>query len=123
MATGSTAGQRLWAPALSAGFDQLVRRGLRGVWLRGQLPAGGCLWAANHHSWGDGFLASAVLRRQGRPAALLMDGENLGDYRFLAPLGVIPAARPRQALQALRQGPGVGVYPRGGMRAPRPAGG
>jgi 1-acyl-sn-glycerol-3-phosphate acyltransferase len=122
MATASAAGPPLPARALSAGLDQLVQRGLRGVWLRGELPAGGCIWAANHHSWWDGFLASAVLRRQGRRAALLMDGANLADYRFLAPLGVIPASHLRQALQALRQDRVLVVYPEAELRPPGPVG-
>jgi len=119
MAAGSrTAPQRtpLPARALGLGFEQLVRRGLRGVWLRGQLPPGGCVWAANHHSWWDGFLAAAVLRRQQRPAALLMDGANLSDYRFFAGLGVISTDRPRQALQSLRQGRVLVIYPEAELR-------
>jgi 1-acyl-sn-glycerol-3-phosphate acyltransferase len=98
------------------GFEQLVRRGLRGVWLRGQLPPGGCVWAANHHSWWDGFLAAAVLRRQHRPAALLMDGANLSEYRFFATLGVISTGRPREALQSLRQGRVLVIYPEAELR-------
>jgi len=120
--SGLAARPPLSARALSAGFDQLVRRGLRGVWVRGRLPAGGCIWAANHHSWWDGFLASAVLGRLGRRAALLMDADNLGNYRFLAPLGVIPAGRPRQALQALRQGRVLVIYPEAELRPAGPLG-
>ena len=112
----------LSARGLSAGLEQLVRLGLRGVWLRGELPAGGCIWAANHHSWWDGFLASAVLRRLHRPPALLMDGDNLGNYAFLAPLGVIPASRPRQALRALRDGRVLVIYPEAVLRPPGPVG-
>lgn len=112
----------LSARGLSASLEQLVRLGLRGVWLRGELPPSGCIWAANHHSWWDGFLASAVLRRLHRPAALLMDGDNLGNYAFLAPLGVIPASRPRQALQALRQGRVLVIYPEAALRPPGPVG-
>jgi hypothetical protein len=110
----------LRARALGAGFEQLVRQGLRGVWLRGELPAGGCVWAANHHSWWDGFLAAAVLRQQRRPAALLMDGDNLSDYGFLAAVGVIPTGRPRRALQSLRDGRVLVIFPEGELRAAGP---
>lgn len=110
------------ARALGAGFEQLVRRGLRGVWIRGQLPPGGCVWAANHHSWWDGFLAAAVLRRQRRPAALLMDGDNLSDYRFLTAIGVIPTTRPRQALSSLRDGRVLVIFPEGELRSAGPLG-
>jgi 1-acyl-sn-glycerol-3-phosphate acyltransferase len=98
------------------GLEQLVRRGLRGVWLRGQLPPGGCVWAANHHSWWDGFLAAAVLRRQHRSAALLMDGDNLSDYHFLATLGVISTGQPRQALRSLRAGRVLVIFPEAELR-------
>lgn len=123
MASGSTARDRpLSANLLSAGLEQLVRRGLRGVWLRGELPAGGCIWAANHHSWWDGFLAAAILRQQHRPAALLMDGPNLSDYRFLTALGVIPTGRLRQALQGLRDGRVLVIFPEGDLRPVGPLG-
>lgn len=108
------------ARALGMCFEQLVRHGLRGVWLRGELPPGGCVWAANHHSWWDGFIAAAVLRQQRRAAALLMDGDNLSDYRFLAALGVIPAGRPRQALESLRGGRVLVIFPEGQLRAAGP---
>jgi 1-acyl-sn-glycerol-3-phosphate acyltransferase len=107
---------QLPAKALGLGFEQLVRRGLRGVWVRGELPAGGCVWAANHHSWWDGFLAAAVLRQQRRPAALLMDGDNLSHYRFFATIGVISTGRPRQALQSLRDGRVLVIFPEGELR-------
>ena len=116
------AGHRVpWqARALGIGFEQLVRHGLRGVWLRGELSPGGCVWAANHHSWWDGFLAAAVLRHQHRPAALLMDGDNLSDYRFLTAIGVIPTGRPRQALHSLREGRVLVIFPEGELRAAGP---
>lgn len=110
------------ASALNFGFEQLVRRGLRGVWTRGVLPPGGCLWAANHHSWWDGFVAAAVLRRQQRSACLLMDTANLADYRFLGPVGVIPASRPRHALQNLREGRVLVIYPEAELRPAGPLG-
>ena len=114
--------ERVQARGLSFGFEQLVRRSLRGVWIRGALPTGGCVWAANHHSWWDGFLAAAVLRQQHRSAALLMDAENLAHYGFLGPIGVIPASRPRQALQSLRDGRVLVVYPEGELRPVGPLG-
>jgi 1-acyl-sn-glycerol-3-phosphate acyltransferase len=113
---------QLAARALGTGFEQLVRRGLRGVWVRGTLPSGGCVWAANHHSWWDGFVAAAVLREQHRSAALLMDGGNLTDYRFLDSIGVISAGRPRQALKALRDGRVLVIFPEADLRSVGPLG-
>lgn len=110
------------ARALGFGFEQLVRRGLRGVWVRGELPSGGCVWAANHQSWWDGFVAAAVLREQRRPAALLMDGDNLGDYKFLTGLGLISAKRIRQGMQSLRDGRVLIIFPESELRAAGPVG-
>lgn len=93
---------------------------MRGVWVRGELPASAAIWAANHHSWWDGFVAAAVLREQRRPAALLMDGDNLDAFRFVRSVGVISAQRPRQALQVLREGRVLVVFPEGELCSPGP---
>ena len=103
-------------------FDQLVRGGLRGVWLRGSAPTGGAVWAANHHSWWDGFVANAVLRDLGHRPALVMDAENLGRFGFLRDLGALPADQPRTALTALREGHTVIIFPEGELRTPGPLG-
>jgi 1-acyl-sn-glycerol-3-phosphate acyltransferase len=105
---------------LDIGLTQLVRRGLRGVWVRGELPASAAIWAANHHSWWDGFVAAAVLREQHRPAALLMDGDNLDTFRLVRSAGVISAQRPRQALQVLREGRVLVIFPEGELYSPGP---
>jgi 1-acyl-sn-glycerol-3-phosphate acyltransferase len=105
---------------LDIGLTQLVRRGLRGVWVRGELPASAAIWAANHHSWWDGFVAAAVLREQHRPAALLMDGDSLDTFRLVRSVGVISAQRPRQALQVLREGRVLVIFPEGELYSPGP---
>jgi 1-acyl-sn-glycerol-3-phosphate acyltransferase len=107
---------------LSLAFDQLVRLGLRGIWLRGSLPPSPVVWAANHHSWWDGFVAAAILKRCRRPASLLMDSANLADYRFLDAVGVVPANRPRHALAQLRGGRVLVVFPESALRSPGPLG-
>ncbi len=104
------------------GLDRLVRGGVRGVWVRGSLPRGPVVWAGNHHSWWDGFAAASVLRAAERVPALLMDGDNLGDYAFLRRAGVIPATEPRAALAALRQDRVLIVFPEGELRPAGPLG-
>jgi len=105
---------------LAFGLTQLVRRGLRGVWVRGEVPVSAAIWAANHHSWWDGFIAAALLREWDRQAALLMAGNNLDAFAFLRSLGVISAGRPRQALQILRDGRILVVFPEGELYPPGP---
>jgi hypothetical protein len=100
----------------------MVRAGLRGVWLRGEVPAGPSVWAANHHSWWDPFVAAAVLRRLDRPACLLMSQENLDRYAFARRLGVFGSAEPRTGLRYLRQGRALVVYPEGRLRPAGPPG-
>ena len=119
MRVGTTA-QR--SAAFGFFFDQLVRGGLRGVWLRGTAPSGGAVWAANHHSWWDGFVANAVLRHLGHEPALVMDAENLERFGFLRDLGALPADQPRTALTALGEGRTVIIFPEAELRTPGPLG-
>ena len=58
------------AGVLLRGFRVMVRRGLRGVWLHGEVPPGPFIWAANHHSWWDPFVAAVLLRRFGHVPCL-----------------------------------------------------
>ncbi len=104
------------------GLDRLVRGGVRGVWVRGALPRTPVVWAANHHSWWDGFAAASVLRAAERRPSLLMDGENLAQYGFLRRAGVISDREPRQALSALRDGRVLIVFPEGELRPAGPLG-
>jgi 1-acyl-sn-glycerol-3-phosphate acyltransferase len=90
--------------------------------VRGSLPRGPVVWAGNHHSWWDGFAAASVLRAADREPALLMDGDNLGDYGFLRRAGVIPATAPRAALDALREDRVLIVFPEGELRPAGPLG-
>ncbi len=113
---------RLEARALTAGFGQLVRLGLRGVWVRGDVPQSAAVWAANHHSWWDGFVSAVILAQQGRAASLLMDADNLADFGFLRNQGVISAQRPRQALEALRAGRVLIIFPEAQLRPAGPLG-
>lgn len=108
--------------ALGFCFDQLVRGGLRGIWLRGTIPSGGALWAANHHSWWDGFVANAILRHAGHQPSLVMDADNLHKFSFLKDLGALPADQPRTALAALRAGRTVIIFPEAELRAAGPLG-
>lgn len=110
------------AAALRAGLGRLVQGGLRGVWLRGSLPSGPFVWAANHHSWWDPFVASAVLTRSGRPAALLMQGGNLSRYAFVRRLGVFSDTAPRMGLRHLQDGRVLVIFPEGELRPAGPVG-
>ena len=111
-----------WATALGAGLDRMLRSGLRGVWLRGELPDGPFVWAANHHSWWDPFVAAAVLRRQNRHACLLMSQENLRQYAFVRRLGVFGSGEPRTGLRYLSQGRVLVAYPEAELRPAGPPG-
>jgi 1-acyl-sn-glycerol-3-phosphate acyltransferase len=110
------------AAVLRAGLDRLVRGGLRGVWLRGALPAGPFVWAANHHSWWDPFVASAVLTRARRPAGLLMRQDNLSRYAFVRRLGVFSAREVRSGLTCLADGRVLVIFPEGELRPAGPIG-
>ncbi|MBA2388996.1 MAG: 1-acyl-sn-glycerol-3-phosphate acyltransferase [Geodermatophilaceae bacterium] len=108
---------RLVLSGLHVAFEQLLRRGLRGVWLRGELPPGPIVLAANHHSWWDAFVLLAVLRQQNRRGALLMAGANLRRFPFLRRIGVLSTAELRSALAAVRGQQVLIVFPEGKLRA------
>ena len=107
---------------LRAAMDRTLRRGVAGVWVRGAVPAGPAVWAGNHHSWWDPFVAAAALRRAGAGMALLVSPSNLDAYRFARHVGAFPADRPRHGLAALRDGRSLVVYPEGRLRAAGPPG-
>ena len=110
------------AAALGFCFEQLLKGGLRGVWVRGAAPSGGALWAANHHSWWDGFVANAVLLHAGQRPSLVMDEDNLRRFSFLGDAGALPTGRPRAALAALQQGRTVIIFPESQLRPAGPLG-
>ncbi len=112
----------LAARALSEGLDRLVRGGLRGVWLRGRPPSGPFVWAANHHSWWDPFVAAAVLRRLGQPACLLMRQDNLDQYAFARRLAVFGTGQLRRGLDHLAAGRVLVIYPEAELRPAGPPG-
>jgi 1-acyl-sn-glycerol-3-phosphate acyltransferase len=107
---------------LRRGFEFMVRTSLRGVWVRGDPPVGRAVWAANHHSWWDPFVAQVMLDRAGRGAALVMDDENLSRFSFLRPLGVVGTRELRAAIELVRMGRVLVVFPEAELRAPGPLG-
>lgn len=99
---------------LRGGLDQLVRRNLRGVWTSGVVPSGPAVWAANHHSWWDFFAAAAALRARGRDdVGVLMDATNVGRRALYDRVGVVPTDRLRTAVDMLRSGMVLVVFPEG----------
>lgn len=96
------------------GLDQLVRRNLRGVWTAGDVPTGPAVWAANHHSWWDFFVAAAATRAAGRDdVGVLMDATNVGRRGLYDRAGVVPTDRLRTAVDMLRAGMLLVVFPEG----------
>jgi 1-acyl-sn-glycerol-3-phosphate acyltransferase len=106
------------ATILHRGFRTMARRRLRGVWLRGTLPPGPFVWAANHHTWWDPFLAAVVLDSAGRRGSLLMLQANLKRYGFARRLGAFGSGEPRRGLEYLDDGRVLVIYPEGELRPP-----
>jgi hypothetical protein len=57
--------------------------------VRDRLPAGPVVWAANHHSWWDAFIAGELLTGTGRRMVLLADVANMRRYGFGRRIGVV----------------------------------
>jgi 1-acyl-sn-glycerol-3-phosphate acyltransferase len=90
-----------------------VRGGLAGVWVRGHLPAGPVVWAANHHSWWDPFIAGELLTHAGRHMVLLASLATMRRYRFARHIGVVGSDELRTVLAAVASGAVLVVYPEG----------
>lgn len=105
------------ASFLHEGFRRMVRRGLRGVWLRGTLPPGPFVWAANHHSWWDPFLAAVLLRHR---ACLIMEQDNIQRYAFMRRLGVFGTAEHRTGLRLIDSGRVLVIYPEAALQPAGP---
>jgi 1-acyl-sn-glycerol-3-phosphate acyltransferase len=120
-----------WAPAvrdragaaMRVGLDQLVRRNLRGVWVRGALPSGPAVWISNHHSWWDYFVAAAALRSTGRTdVGVLMDAANIGRREVYRTGGVVGTDELRAAADMVNAGAVLVVFPEGRLLPAGPLG-
>jgi 1-acyl-sn-glycerol-3-phosphate acyltransferase len=110
------------AAFLRKGFDLIVRRRLRGVWSRGELPAEGFVWASNHHGWYDAFVAATLLWRRGRAVTVVVSEENLARHGYLRRAGAIGTRELRRAVRALQRGGVVVIFPEGELRPAGPLG-
>lgn len=101
-----------------------LRRGLSGVWARGELASvrPGTMVAANHHSWWDAYLAWLVARRLDLPLAALMSDEQLARFPFFEVHGAIRRTRPRELVRRLQDGALGMVFPEGELRPAGPPG-
>ncbi len=108
---------------LGVALDQLVRRNLRGIWVRGELPSGAAVWTANHHSWWDYFAAAGAQRAAGHPnVAVLVDAATMRRPGALRMAGVVLTTEVRSALQRLASGAVLVVFPEGALRPAGPVG-
>jgi len=94
-----------------------VRQGLRGVWLRGEMPQRGVI-AANHHSWWDGYLAAELAWGHQLPMRGLMQGDSLEQMPFFRPLGAVGAGEVRSSLRILERGEPLFIFPEGRVSPP-----
>ncbi|GEM48514.1 lysophospholipid acyltransferase family protein [Deinococcus cellulosilyticus] len=97
-----------------------LRKGLRGVYLRGTLQTASVLLVPNHHSWWDGYVMGELCWHASRKPALLMLDRQLQKYPFLKSVGAISHLNLREALQALKSGRPLILFPEGAMRPAGP---
>lgn len=105
---------------LREAFVQMVHGRMRGIWVRGNPPAGPAVWAANHHSWWDPFVAHAVLGLAGRETGVVMDDTNLAAFPFLRRVGVVGTRELRLAVAEVRRGRVMIIFPEGELRPAGP---
>lgn len=115
-------GLELRGQALLLAFHIMVRAGLRGVWVRGEVPTGPVVWATNHHHWWDAFAAGSILRGTRQRPTVLVAAASLEAYPFLHWIGAVPATDPDRAIRALRAGRPLIIMPEGRLVGPGPLG-
>ncbi len=98
---------------LRSSIRRSVRTGLRGVWARGELPAGAAVLAPSHQSWWDGYVLREVAWQLGHPFSVLMSERQLTTFPFLRLVGAIGAHNLRPALRLLKAGHWLVVFPEG----------
>lgn len=101
---------------------QSLKGSLRGVYLRGEAPAGPLVLVLNHHGFFDGHLVWLLGKLYRRPLSLLVAEENLRAFPVLKLVGALEAGRVREALRRLKRGEWVALFPEGAMRYPGPLG-
>lgn len=101
-----------------------MRARLHGVWSQqeAELPPGGAVLVANHHSWWDVHLGIALCGHLGRPSAGVMDDGQLAAFPFFRRLGIVGRREVRQAVRLAAAGHLVVVYAEGELRTPGPLG-
>ncbi|GEM83049.1 lysophospholipid acyltransferase family protein [Meiothermus hypogaeus] len=110
--------ERLLAAFFRALFRRSVVRGLRGVWVRGELPGQACVLAGNHHSWWDSYLLPVLFWSEKVSFKIMVGERRLQEFAFFRHLDTVSAARPRDALRVLGQGEVLVVFPEGELRPP-----
>lgn len=92
---------------------------LQAVWVKAdwqQLPKQGFIFAPNHHSWWDVYLAWLVHSKLKRKVCAIMDDRQLGKFRFFRQIGVIGRKEVRTALRRLKAGDMLFIFPEGELR-------
>jgi 1-acyl-sn-glycerol-3-phosphate acyltransferase len=99
-------------------FRQTVQSGLRGVWVRGEIPSQACVLAGNHHSWWDSYLMPVLYWRVGAIIAIIVTDKRMAEFSFFPLLGAVAVSKPREALTALKRNEPLIIFPEGELRAP-----
>jgi 1-acyl-sn-glycerol-3-phosphate acyltransferase len=107
---------------VAALLELSLRRGLRGVYLRGAWLPPPFVLVMNHHSFFDGHLVWLLYRQMGASGSLLVAEENVRAFPMLKLQGALEAHRLREALRRLGRGEVVALFAEGAMRAPGPLG-
>ena len=107
---------------LREAFVRMVHARMRGVWVRGAPPSGPAVWAANHHSWWDPFVAHALLGLADRETGVVMDDANLAGFPFLRRVGVLGTRELKAVTDEVRRGRVMIIFPEGELRPAGPPG-
>lgn len=95
-----------------------IRHKLSGIWIQGQWPTTASVIAANHHAWWDGYIAAELAWQHQQEPLLIVQETTLQQFPFFRALGAVGHQHPRVALQRLKAGQNLIIYPEGHLAAP-----
>jgi len=100
-------------------IQRSLRTRLNAIWAKGDwlsLPASGFIFAINHHSWWDVYLAFLMHKQLKRKLSAIMDDEQLNTFKFFRNIGAVGRKELRESVRRLKQGDMFIIFPEGELQ-------
>lgn len=100
-------------------IQRALKTKLNAIWAKGNwsdLPKDGFIFAVNHHSWWDVYLALLMHKQLKRKISAIMDDTQLNTFKFFRNLGAVGRKEIREAIKRLKQGHMFFIFPEGDLQ-------